>query len=108
MRRRAGGLCRYTTQPAIPHTAAPPLLLCTPLPPSPPPHLPSPPPPPPLPQVEVKGRLAQPKVDHFLSELRHSRSRTVTLGLLGPAPDCGPQERAELREVGWLPAAACC
>lgn len=27
-------------------------------------------------QLEVKGRLALNKLDHFLTELRHSRSRT--------------------------------
>ena len=54
----------------------------------------------PLPlQVEVKGRLALQKLDHFLLELRHSRSRTLTLGLLSPAEDCLPEERAALQEV---------
>jgi hypothetical protein len=75
----------------------------------------------PLPlQVEVKGRLALQKLDHFLLELRHSRSRTLTLGLLSPAEDCLPEERAALQEVrpglgyeGWAcrPAAKqaeCC
>lgn len=100
------------------------------------------------PQLEVKGRLALQRLDHFLSELRHSRSRTgaralppvrhaahwydgalvqccrratvgglcfagslsimplparlaaVTLGLLSPAADCSPEERAALQEVG--------
>ena len=103
-------------------------------------------------QLEVKGRLALHKLEHFLSELRHSRSRTgeqrarsgqglasvpcrciglpaaaglacicrqgkacaqlilahtccpvlcaaVTLGVLSPAEDCSPEERAALREV---------
>lgn len=41
-------------------------------------------------QLEVKGRLALHKLDHFLTELRHSRSRTGELEQLsgrrvGPA-----------------------
>ena len=54
----------------------------------------------PLPlQVEVKGRLALQKLDHFLLELRHSRSRTLTMALLSPAEDCLPEERAALQDV---------
>ncbi|PRW33553.1 PHD finger 3 [Chlorella sorokiniana] len=50
-------------------------------------------------ELEVKGRLALHKLDHFLTELRHSRSRTVTLGVLSPAADCSPEERAALHEL---------
>lgn len=94
----------------------------------------------------MKGRLALQKLDNFLSELRHSRSRTgavvqrapraapqsvrtlppaapcrprpsvaltgrrgfpvpaVTIGLLSPAEDCLPEERAALGEVRRGPA----
>ncbi|KAL4856957.1 hypothetical protein ACK3TF_002657 [Chlorella vulgaris] len=50
-------------------------------------------------ELEVKGRLALQKLDHFLTELRHSRSRTVTLGLLSAAADCQPPEREAFREL---------
>ncbi|EFN53710.1 hypothetical protein CHLNCDRAFT_53651 [Chlorella variabilis] len=50
-------------------------------------------------EIEVKGRLALQKLDNFLTDLRHSRSRTVTLGLLSPADDCQPEERSALQEL---------
>jgi hypothetical protein len=47
-------------------------------------------------QLEVKGRLALGKLEHFLGELRHSRSRTGT-----PAPQRRPQPSAP--PTAWLP-----
>ncbi len=50
-------------------------------------------------QIELKGRVPLGKLESFLVDLRHSRSRTVTLGLLRGAADATPDERTILQDV---------
>ncbi|GAB4816000.1 hypothetical protein N2152v2_003046 [Parachlorella kessleri] len=50
-------------------------------------------------EIELKGRVPLGKLESFLVDLRHSRSRTVTLGLLRGAADATPDERTILDDV---------
>ena len=47
------------------------------------------------------------KLDSFLSDLRHSRSRTVTLGLLRADADATPDERTILHDVSGPGGCGC-
>eukprot|EP00887_Chlorella_sp_A99_P000072 scaffold16.g72.t1 len=47
----------------------------------------------------IRGRLALPKLERFLQDLRHSRSRAVTVGVLRPAEGATEAERGALREL---------
>lgn len=50
--------------------------------------------------MEVKGRVSEEKLERFFEDLRRSKHRTVTLGLLRFDPDRGSaDEKSALAEV---------
>lgn len=49
--------------------------------------------------IDVMGRVSASKFTSFLEELRASRSRTVTLGVAGAAPDADAAELSNLHDA---------
>lgn len=49
--------------------------------------------------VEVIGRVALDKFAAFAEELRKSRSRTISLGVVGVAPGAAPMDAAYMHEL---------